>query len=367
MRFWFFLFLVLPLLGMVYVLWHVWQILPLSQAWRWVVIVAMALCLLVFFGNFSLWNIDDMPAPAARFLYELGNSSLFLLLYLFMIFLLMDVGKWCHLIPLSWVKNSLYGTVTVLLLMLSLFTYGYFNYMHKTRETQTLTTAKTMERPLKIILLSDLHLGYHNPVTEFNRWVDIINAEHPDLVLIGGDIIDGHIRPLYEQHADEAFHRILAPVVACLGNHEYYTGLAESLQFYHDAGITLLRDSSMTFKGINIVGRDDRANPHRMALRKLMQQVDTTRFTILLDHQPYHLEQAQQCGVDFQFSGHTHYGQVWPISWIEDAMYEDAFGPLTKGNTQYYVSSGIGIWGAKFRIGTRSEYLVLNVRQEPCR
>jgi hypothetical protein len=49
---------------------------------------------------------------------------------------------------------------------------------------------------------------------------------------------------------------------------------------------------------------------------------------------------------------------VWPISWITDAVYEDAFGPLQKSGTQYYVSSGIGIWGGKFRIGTRSEYIV---------
>ena len=68
-----------------------------------------------------------------------------------------------------------------------------------------------------------------------------------------------------------------------------------------------------------------------------------SKYTILLDHQPYHLEDAERYGVDFQFSGHTHYGQVWPISWIEDRMYEDAFGSLQKGNTHYYVSSGIGI------------------------
>ena len=48
-----------------------------------------------------------------------------------------------------------------------------------------------------------------------------------------------------------------------------------------------------------------------------------------MDHQPYHLEEAEQAGVDFQLSGHTHYGQVWPVSWIEDRIYEDAFGKYT--------------------------------------
>ncbi|MDY6464188.1 MAG: hypothetical protein SPK80_06245, partial [Bacteroidales bacterium] len=84
-------------------------------------------------------------------------------------------------------------------------------------------------------------------------------------------------------------------------------------------------------------------------------------FTILLDHQPYHLEEAEAAGIDFQFSGHTHRGQVWPLSWLTDTMYEKSWGYHRRGNSQYYVSSGLGIWGPKIRIGTRSEYLVLRI------
>lgn len=113
--------------------------------------------------------------------------------------------------------------------------------------------------------------------------------------------------------------------------------------------------------GITLIGRDDRTNVHRKPLKNLMKQVDARHYTILLDHQPYHLEEAEQAGIDFQFSGHTHDGQVWPISWITRAMYEQSFGSLRKGDTQYYVSSGMGIWGGKFRIGTQSEYVVLNI------
>lgn len=88
---------------------------------------------------------------------------------------------------------------------------------------------------------------------------------------------------------------------------------------------------------------------------------DTAAFTILLDHQPFHLEEAEQAGVDFQFIGHTHRGQFWPVSWITDAMFEKSWGHHTRGDTRYYISSGLGIWGPKIRIGTRSEYLVLRV------
>ena len=84
-------------------------------------------------------------------------------------------------------------------------------------------------------------------------------------------------------------------------------------------------------------------------------------FTLLLDHQPADLGEAEAAGVDFQFSGHTHRGQVWPVSWITDAIFEKSWGHYRRGTTQYYISSGLGIWGAKIRIGSRSEYLVLEI------
>ena len=122
------------------------------------------------------------------------------------------------------------------------------------------------------------------------------------------------------------------------------------------------RDSVAEFGSLQIIGRDDRTNQRRKPLGALVK--DTDAFTILLDHQPYHLEEAENAGIDFQFSGHTHRGQFWPLSWITDAMYEKSWGHHKRGNTRYYISSGLGIWGPKIRIGTRSEYLVLHIESE---
>jgi hypothetical protein len=108
-----------------------------------------------------------------------------------------------------------------------------------------------------------------------------------------------------------------------------------------------------------VIGRDDRTNRHRKPLSALTDSIDG--FSILLDHQPYHLEEAEQAGIDLQFSGHTHRGQIWPISWITDAIYEKSWGHHQRGNTRYYITSGLGIWGPRIRIGTRSEYLVLTL------
>ena len=362
MKPWGLIFFLLPLIGIIYSFWCTWSILPLGVPLKIAILLMMALCIFIFFANFGIWNIDRMPMPVATAAYEIGNSSIFLLLYLVLIYFLLYVGRWVHLIPADFMHSSIRGTATVVVLMVGLFTYGYFHYMHKVRQPIILSTQKPLTHPLKIVMLSDLHIGYHNQVDELNRWIDLINKENPDLILIGGDIIDGHVRPLEDQRMAQSFHHLNAPVVACLGNHEYYTGEQKALKFYKEAGITLLVDSVIQIKDINVIGRDDRSNPQRKPLELLMAGVDKSKYTLLLDHQPYDLEQAEQNGVDFQFSGHTHYGQIWPVSWIEDALYEDAYGPLQKGRTQYYVTSGIGIWGGKFRIGSHSEYLVAELR-----
>ena len=366
---WMMIFFVLPIVGLAYALWHIWQMLPFAACWRWTVV---GVALLLFLSMFLVFTgtLERLPLTLATVLYEVGTSVVFVLLYLVMLFLLLDIGRLVHLVPRAWLYGNGTAALGVLVVMLAVFSYGNAHYNNKAREAITVRTAKSVgqgKKGLRLVLLSDLHLGYHNRRAEFSRWVDMINAESPDLVLIAGDIVDRSVRPLLEEGVAEEFHRLKAPVYACLGNHEYYSGSTAAQRFYAEAGIHLLRDSVARVDGLCIVGRDDRSNLRRRPLAAIMARagIDAERdFTLLLDHQPYHLEEAEAAGVDFQFSGHTHHGQVWPASWVTDVLYEDAFGPLQKGRTRYYVSSGMGIWGGKFRIGTRSEYVVLTIETD---
>lgn len=360
---WMLLFMGLPLLAIGYIGWHLWCLLPLSAIWKTVVIIVMAGCFLLTFANFSR-STDGMPMPVAITCYEVANSSLIILLYLFMLFLVLDLGRLVRLLPRTILYNNWGTTIGIVVLMTVIFTYGYFHYKHKYREDIRLTTEKSMVKPIKLVMMSDLHLGYHNRREELRRWVDMMNEEHADAILIAGDIIDMSIRPLKEEKMYEEFKRLNAPVYACLGNHEYYSGEPDAQKFYEQAGIHLLRDSCAVVGDLCVIGRDDRTNQHRKTLADIMKQADRSKFTILLDHQPYHLEQAERQKIDFQFSGHTHHGQVWPISWITENIYECAFGAHQRSGTRYYVSSGIGIWGGKFRIGTRSEYIVATISHQ---
>ncbi|MGN1220794.1 MAG: metallophosphoesterase [Candidatus Cryptobacteroides sp.] len=338
-----------------YVCWHLWCIAP--KGWK----LAVA-------GGFVIWMVlmisgnafnDRLPMGAASILYELGNTWLIAFLYLLLIFILANLATLFHILPRTFLKDSIAGLGTVAGIVTVILVLGNIHYNHKHREELTITTSKPLEKPLTLVLASDLHVGYHNRKPELARWVDMINAEKPDLVLFGGDIIDMSLRAVREGGFQEEFHRIDAPIMSALGNHEFYSNLNSAEKFYNDAGILLLKDSVAHFKGLDIIGRNDRTCPDRAKLADLANGLDG--FTIVLDHQPYHLEEAELSGIDFQFSGHTHRGQVWPLSWITDIIYEKAWGHHQRGNTRYYISSGLGIWGPKIRVGTRSEYLVLHI------
>lgn len=347
----------LPLLGSAYLSWHLWTLLPLHPLWRCLAIGLLVGSFLMLFLNFGR-RFDALPMPLATACYEVSTSSIFIMLYLVLLFLALDLGRLVRLVPRSWLYQNGWTAAAVFVLMVGLFVYGNIHYNNKVRVELDLPTPKQLAKDYRIVMLSDLHIGYHNPRSELARWVDIVNAEKPDFILIAGDIIDGSMRPVVEERMAEEFRRLEAPVYACLGNHEFYSGLPEARQFYRDAGIRLLIDETAVIDScITVIGRDDRTNMRRKPVRELVPSLRET-FTIVLDHQPYNLDRTEQAGVDFQLSGHTHRGQVWPISWITDCVYECSWGSHQRGSTRYYISSGIGLWGGKFRIGTQSEYVV---------
>ena len=356
---WMIVFWVLPLVAIVYLAWHIWMILPFSGWWKTAIIVLGVCSFLLLFLSVAR-KFDTLPLSLAQWSYEIGTSSIMVMLYLVMLFLVLDLGRLMHLVPRSLVYHNWQSALAIFVMIFGIFLYGNLHYKNKVRVPLELKSSKPLPREYRAVMLSDLHLGYHNPRHELARWVDMINAEKPDFILIAGDIIDGSMRPLIEEKMAEEFHRLKAPVYACLGNHEYYAGEPQAQQFYKDAGIHLLIDKAAVIDScIVIIGRDDRTNMRRKPVKDL---VSSSLFTIVLDHQPYNLDRSEAAGVDFQLSGHTHRGQVWPISWVTDHIYECSWGSHQRGNTQYYVSSGIGIWGGKYRIGTQSEYVVATIK-----
>ena len=138
-------FLLLPILGTAYSLWRIWQILPLNTGFKAGIVVLLALSIVLLFVDFGLG------------LYEIGTSSIFILLYVVMLFGLLDLGRLVHIVPSSLLINSAKGSLAMLFLIVGIFVYGNVHYRNKVRRPIELITARSLKQPLKIVMTSDLH------------------------------------------------------------------------------------------------------------------------------------------------------------------------------------------------------------------
>jgi predicted MPP superfamily phosphohydrolase len=194
-----------------------------------------------------------------------------------------------------------------------------------------------------------------------------INVLHPDIVFVGGDLVDDKAAVLREKGIGFSFKDIKAPlgVYGITGNHEYINGVDSSVNYMKELNVIVLRDSSITINnGFVLIGREDRSRglKRRKPLKDLVESSEKNLPVILMDHTPFQLEEAMENGVDLQLSGHTHHGQMFPINLITNKIYELSRGYKKKGNTQYYVSSGVGTWGPPVRTGSRSEIVNLKIK-----
>ena len=229
--------------------------------------------------------------------------------------------------------------------------------------------AGTIDR-LTIVLASDLHLGTLVGKSRLEKTVDRINALGPDIVLMPGDIVDETVTEKIETEFSAIMRRLRAPlgVFAVPGNHEFYSGLERNLACLRACGIRILEDEAvLVADAFVVVGRKDPSSltprEPRLPIRDILVRYgfDAGLPVILLDHQPVHLEEANQAGVDLQLSGHTHAGQLFPLDIINKKVWELNWGALRKGNTQYYVTSGVGTWGPPVRTGSRPEIVRIRI------
>lgn len=244
---------------------------------------------------------------------------------------------------------------------------GHYKFNHPEIAKLDISTEKVkLNKEIKIVAVSDIHLGISIDKRQLKKYVKLINSQNPDIVLIAGDISDRGVKPLIDQNMKEELQMIVAPlgVFAIMGNHDFYAeNLHASADFMNESGIHVLRDTALLVKNdFYLVGRDDRTNKHRKPLQEIMKDIDRSKPIILLDHQPYHLNEAQENDVDLQISGHTHNGQFFPGSWFVKRIHEVGYGYAKKGKTHYYVSSGLGLWGPQYRIGSQSEVVVIHLK-----
>jgi uncharacterized protein len=368
----------LSLYGLIngYILVRGWQ----ASAWIGAVprrlLLGLFLCAVVAYPLGRVWG-NHLPAAGRDGLVLIGAFYLAFMVYFFLALVLIDLFRLVRYLvrrtfkkgdrpagfPAKPVFLALIGLVSLTVLI------GHWNARTPRIRTLDLSLpAKAVTLPrLTLVMASDLHLGRIMRNHRLEEIVALINRQNPDLVLLPGDLTDEDISFLAEQNTAAVLKKIKARlgVYAVTGNHEYYSGKEQALSFLRQAGIRVLEDETVRVAGLVIAGRRDRSagrfGEERKSLTDLLRRISPESPVILMDHQPFALEEARQNGVALQLSGHTHNGQLFPFNFIVSRLFETSWGYLERGPSRVYVSCGVGTWGPPVRTCSVPEIVRINL------
>lgn len=310
---------------------------------------------------------------AGQVLDEISKYLLPFFLYLFLSVLLTDIilllNHILRIIPVSILKKrSVRNKTFILLISLSIVVViaGIINF------NSVRTSVYSIEIPprssdidkLRIAFVSDFHLDVNTPIRFVEKVVKQIETLKPDLMLFGGDIVEGD----REDNKLATFENTLRMirtrfgVYGVLGNHEHYAR-QDNGDFFNSSGIMILRDTAIKVgNSFILAGRNDSHVTNRKSLDKLISTFPNDSLpVILLDHRPTEISVVSGTRIDLQLSGHTHNGQLFPINLITKMVYELSYGQRRIGNTNFIVSSGIRLWGPPVRTTGKSEIVVVDI------
>lgn len=356
-----------------YICWRGYQALPPKKSWRIPYLLFFAIELILFFTGYLFRNVlpDEVMLPILYICNTWYIASLYITLSLLVLEVVTLSNRLFHWYP-SWITKHWQQTK---LTLFTLITFGVTGLMIHANHVVEYPVVRNvyLELPkgssnrdsLTIVMMSDLHIGEMIGKKLVQRYVRMSNEQHPDLVVLVGDIMDYESRFAENARIEEDLQQLQAPlgVYIVYGNHEYRANRFAKQRWLKKTGATLLVDSvAQPDSSFSLIGRDDYINKKRKTLHTLMAGADTTRPVLVLDHQPWSFAEMAMNGVDLGLHGHTHNGQFWPYPLLMKLIYECPYGYYRKGPTQFYISSGIGIAGPPYRVGTASELVVLHIR-----
>jgi predicted MPP superfamily phosphohydrolase len=333
-------------------------------------IVFTLVCCGLILSNFSRHNLNFI-----RLAVWIGVAFL---MYLFIFFVIADLVKLVLFLAGKKSANiNLYTAAAVVCLCVLVTIYGVF-HAHSIKTVNYNITLQGTGTDIRIVLISDLHIGSTVKKSWVKRIVEKANNAQGDIVFIAGDIFDGNLDIVKDiQGVISNLKTFNAPlgVYAVLGNHDvdrqsFSGGRTERIaQIMKEADIVLLQDEMCEIReGLFLAGRKDARpigmNAERKTALELLSGIDGT--IIVLDHQPTQFPQLQDAGADLVFSGHTHNGQLFPANLLTKIIFKKAgsvsYGYWQGKTMQGVVTSGAGVWGPPLRVGTNSEITVINLK-----
>lgn len=357
-----------------YIFWRGRQALPPKRCWQIPFTAAFILELSLYFFGFFFRN--ELPDGVMIAIQMVCNTWYIASVYITLTLLLLEVIRWSdrlfHWYP-AFIRRNWTATKQILFALVLVGVSVLMAKAYRNVENPVVRhVAITLDKPagdqrdsLTIVMMSDLHIGEVIGKEWVRKYVTLSNNEHPDMVVLVGDIMDYESRFAENEHIEEELKQLKAPlgVYVVYGNHEYRANRNAKYRWLQKTGATLLIDSVvMPDSAFYLIGRDDYINKKRTPLQKLTNGLDKEKPIIVLDHQPWSFAEMRMNGIDLGLHGHTHNGQLWPYPLVMKLVYECPYGYHRHGPTQFYVSSGIGIAGPPYRIGTVSELVVLHIR-----
>ena len=307
-----------------------------------------------------------------KYFLLIGYYSVVFLLYLFLFLVLFDILRGINLllkiVPGEVIRSRKFRVISLCILVVLSAAVVIIGVVHyntiRVKEYQVdIPRRSAVIKHLKIAMAADFHLGQITSRQFLEKFPARINSLHPDIVLIPGDIVEGHRNDGDTAKFARLFRQIKAKygVYASPGNHESH-GRNNKLDFFANAGINLLADTFVVIdNSFCLVGRNDRHSNNRKSIHELLDNIPDHLPVIVLDHRPTDMEPAGKHGVDIQLSGHTHNGQLFPFNYIIKNLYELGWGYKKIRDTHFFVTSGIQVWGPPVRTAGNSEIMVINV------
>ncbi len=323
--------------------------------------------------------ILPLPSNIKGILSWISSHWMGIFIYLLMLFLLADLiillGRIVNIIPNPTPQSiRLYVGLIVVILTTGLVSYGMYNanqIKHVSYDIQMRET--TLANDMKIVLISDLHLGAVNSEKLLPEIVQGINDLQPDIVCIAGDIFNDDYNIIRDpDKAIDLLKSITATygVYASLGNHDGGKTLNEMMHFLEQSNIKLLNDEYVIIDDrLVLIGRLDPSpiggfgDMKRKDIMEILGSIATDLPIVVMDHTPSNIEQYGS-EIDLVLAGHTHRGQIFPFNFITNAIYTLDHGHYRKDadSPHFIVTSGVSTWGPPMRIGTNNEIVGILLR-----
>lgn len=222
---------------------------------------------------------------------------------------------------------------------------------------------KGLKKEIKIVHLSDLHIGAIHRKKYLEKVIQETNSLNPDVVVITGDLVDSST--VIKNGILSSINNINCPVYFVVGNHDIYEGLDHLLPILKKTKIKVLRDRISKFKGINFIGIDYSDFKKEISEKLDKMKIDKNEVNVLLYHAPvFKLRELEKKGIDLHLAGHTHNGQIFPFSLLIRLMYNYPRGLYQSKDSSIFVSSGTGTWGPPMRLGSFNEISLINLKKK---